>query len=150
TRQITDARGRFVFMNLPDAENYQLVAGKLGFLDGGYGRDFSPTDALRSIRISGGSWAANLKVNGLAPGASSGTVRGERGEPVVGVFVRALVRVRVAGREELAAGPLTLTDDRGEYRLPGLSPGRYLVQVPSIQTAVPGATVIKEATPNQP
>jgi hypothetical protein len=150
TRQLTDARGRFIFLNLPDAETYQLIAGKFGYLDGGYGRDSAPTDPLRSITISGGSWAGNLRVNIWTPGAISGTVRDEAGEPLVGVLVRTLARFRIAGREELAAGPLALTDDRGEYRLSGLPPGRYVVQVPSVQMTVPSMTGITESTPNAP
>ena len=56
------------------------------------------------------------------------------------VFVRVLQRVRMFGRDEIIAGTAALTDDRGEYRISGLTPGRYLVQVPSVQAAVPSAT----------
>jgi hypothetical protein len=68
----------------------------------------------------------------------------EVGEPVVGVPVRALPLIRIAGSEHVAAGIITTTDDRGAYRLTGLGPGRYLVQVPSVQAAVPaGATPVE-------
>ena len=72
------------------------------------------------------------------------------GEPVVGVYVRALVRIRLQGRDDLVAGPLTVTDDRGAYRLSGLSPGRYVIQVPSVQASVPAATTIPAARGNAP
>jgi len=80
----------------------------------------------------------------------SGTVRDERGEPVVGVFVRALAKLRMGGREELAAGPMTVTDDRGLYRISGLMPGRYVIQVPSVQMSVPSATRVNAAATNTP
>src|SRR5262249_863716 len=49
SRQATDARGRFAFLNLADAESYVVTAAKLGYLDGGFGRDSAPSDALRLI-----------------------------------------------------------------------------------------------------
>ena len=149
-RQMTDARGRFAFLNLPDTGQFQLTAAKFGFLDGGYGRESGPTDALRPISLANGAWAGNLRVTLWAPGTISGTVRDETGEPVVGIIVRALARIRIAGRDELAAGPIALTDDRGEYRLSGLFAGRYVIQVPSVQMAVPAATRVSVAASNVP
>ena len=149
-RQLTDGRGRFAFVNLPDGTQYQIAAAKFGHLDGGYGRDTGPTDPLRSIPVANGAWAGNLRVNLWTPSSISGTVRDENGEPVVGVFVRALARVRIAGRDELAAGPLTVTDDHGRYRLPGLLAGKYIVQVPSVQMSLPAATRVNDAATNVP
>ena len=54
-------------------------------------------------------------------------------------------RTRRAG-----GGPATATDDRGAYRLSGLSPGRYVIQVPSVQASVPAATTIPAARGNAP
>jgi hypothetical protein len=140
TRQVTDGRGRFAFVELAGDASYTIAASKFGYLDGGYGRDVTPVDPLRSIQLKPDEWVSNLRVQIWRPGAISGTVRDESGEPVVGVFVRALARHRIQGRDDLVAGPLTLSNDRGEYRLTDLSPGRYLVQVPSVQAAVPAQT----------
>jgi hypothetical protein len=85
-------------------------------------------------------WVSGLRVHIWKPGAISGVVRDESGEPVVGIYVRALMRLRIMGREDVAAGPMVITDDRGAYRLSGLAPGRYYVQVPSVQAAVPAET----------
>jgi len=140
TRQVSDARGRFAFVNLPDADTYQITTRKFGYFEGGFGRDGAPTDALRFIAVKNGDWAGNLKVPIWRPSSVSGSVRDERGEPLVGVFVRALVRIRIGGRDELAVGPMTVTDDRGLYRLSGLTSGRYVIQVPSVQVSVPSGT----------
>ena len=140
TRQVSDARGRFAFVNLPDADTYQITTRKFGYFEGGFGRDGAPTDALRFIVVKNGEWTGNVKVPIWRPSSVSGSVRDERGEPVVGVFVRALVRIRIGGREELAVGPMTVTDDRGFYRLSGLTTGRYVIQVPSVQVSVPSGT----------
>lgn len=149
-RQLTDAKGRFAFLDLPDADAFQVTAFKFGFLDGGYGRDSAPTDALRPIVVKSGAWVPNLRVPIWRASAVSGSVRDENGTPVVGVIVRALARIRLGGRDELAAGPVTITDDRGLYRLSGLMPGRYLIHVPSVQMSVPGSTAVTGPATNAP
>lgn len=140
TRQLTDEKGRFAFVNLPGNTTYTIATSKFGFLDGGYGRDSDPTDALRTLTLKAGEWVSNVRATIWRPGSVSGVIRDESGEPVVGVFVRALVKLRIQGRDDLAGGPLTLTNDRGEYRLSGLGPGRYLIQVPSVRATVPSST----------
>lgn len=140
TRQLTDERGRFAFPNLSGDAEFTIVVNKSGYLGGGYGRDHSPTDPLRPVAMRQDEWVSGLRVNIWKPGAISGVVRDESGEPVVGIYVRALLRLRIMGREDLAAGPTVFTDDRGAYRLSGLGPGLYYVQVPSVQAAIPAAT----------
>jgi hypothetical protein len=142
TRQLTDERGRFAFTGLAGDLEYTLTGSKFGYLPGGYGRETLPTDPLRPIKLATDAWVPNLRLPIWKPGIISGSVRDESGEPVVGIFVRALVRIRVYGRNELASGPLAVTDDRGEYRFSGLAAGRYLVQVPSVQSTVPAGTAI--------
>ena len=149
-RQVVDAKGRFVFLSLPSDGMFQLHATKFGYLDGGFGRDSGPSDALQTITIANGSWAAGLRVPLWPPAVISGTVVDETGEPVVGVLVRVLARFRFAGRDELAAGPPTVTDDHGRYRVGGLVAGRYLVQVPSVQASVAAGTRVSAASSNAP
>ncbi|HVQ42229.1 MAG TPA: carboxypeptidase-like regulatory domain-containing protein [Vicinamibacterales bacterium] len=145
TRQLTDERGRFAFVQLAGDANYTLSATRFGYLEGGYGRDAMPTDPLRSIPLKASEWIPNIKVAIWKPGAISGAVRDESGEPAVGVVVRALKRVRIQGRDEFVAGPATRTDDRGRYRIHTLPPGRYLVQIPSVQASVPASAKVGEA-----
>jgi hypothetical protein len=145
TRELTDDKGRFAFVNLPGNSQFTIDVTKFGFLGGGYGRDSSPLAPLRTIVLGTDEWIKNLRVTLWKPGTISGVVHDESGEPVVGVFVRALVRTRLQGRDDVAVGPLAVTDDRGAYRLTGLAPGRYYIQVPSVQAAVPLATKIPDA-----
>jgi hypothetical protein len=72
----------------------------------------------------------NVRVEMTKGGVLTGTVSNATGEPIVGIRVRALrirdpkgqtVRMPQAGMTERA------TDDRGIYRIYGLSPGTYLV-----------------------
>src|SRR5262245_13518562 len=56
TRQLTDAKGRFAFVNLPGDATYTISATAFGYLDGGYGRDTMPTDPLRPIAVKADEW----------------------------------------------------------------------------------------------
>ena len=142
SRQITDPKGRFVFTNLPAADAFFLNASKAGYAEGHYGDTGPVTSGVASglIRLTTGQWFAQANVPLWRPGAIAGTVVDERGEPEVGVRVRVLSRILVAGTTHLAAGSTTLTDDRGRYRIAGLAAGTYIVNVPSVQNAVPAAT----------
>ena len=85
-------------------------------------------------------------------GAIGGSVVDERGRPMAGAYVRLLKHVTVGSQPQLAAGPITTADDRGEYRLTNLDPGRYIVSVPSVQHSVPSsasAAEIEGLTPDQ-
>ena len=135
----TDVRGRFVFDELPASTEYQLVARRSGYLDGRYASPASMMSGTR-IALTDGQWFSAADIALVKLGAIGGTVRDEAGEPMIGVFVRALVEITVGGRPQLAAGATSKTDDRGEYRLAGLAAGRYLVVVPSTQNTVPATT----------
>ena len=122
--QSTDSAGRFIFMRLAPSDAYQLVASKAGF---------APLNIERRVILRPREWVSGVHVQLSRFAAISGRVTQESGEPVVGVFVRAMARTFVGGSEQLVGGPIGKTDDRGIYRLANLVPGRYLVKVPSIQ-----------------
>ena len=63
-----------------------------------------------------------------APSVISGQIIDELGEPVADVQVFAMRSAYYQGRRRMVpAGPPARTDDAGEYRLTGLSPGSYYV-----------------------
>jgi hypothetical protein len=142
-RKVTDDLGRFVFTRLPAFDDFTLSANKNGFTSGRFGQDV-PRDARtapgRRIVLAEGQWFSDARVTIWRPGSIGGRVLDEAGEPVVGVPVRVLAQVSVAGRTHLAAGLVGRTDDRGVYRIAGLEPGRYLVAVPSVQSTIPIGT----------
>ena len=137
-QEMTDSRGRFLFTHLGPFGDYTVSASKLGYLDGGYKRAPGSTASPR-ITLRDGEWLPAADVQLWRTASISGTVLDDQGDPVVGVPVRALLKVRVAGRIKNAAGPSTQTDDRGVYRLAGLSPGEYIIHVPSVQVTIPAA-----------
>lgn len=145
-RQTTDSKGRFIFTGLPASPAYSLTASAIGFLDGGYRRVPGASAATRLV-LADGQWFTDANISLWRPAAISGTVRDERGEPLVGIPVRVLAGVTVGGRARWAAGPQTQTDDRGMYRIAGLQRGRYLVHVPSVQITMPSGEVAMYRAP---
>jgi hypothetical protein len=137
-RQFTDAKGRFVFTDLAPDAGYTISVSKAGCFDGAYGRLDPRTYYFTPIALTEGQWFVNADVKLWRYGAVSGMVTDERGDPVIGVFVRVLARGRVAGQSHLIAGPIAITDDRGMYRVTGLPSGTYVVMVPSAVSSVPG------------
>jgi hypothetical protein len=134
-RVLTDAKGRFVFDGLAANDRFTVGASKPGYLDGGFGSGAGASGGR--VALSDGEWISDLRITLWRPATISGTVLDERGDPVVDVFVRVIEEIRLLGAEQLAAGLVVTTDDHGRYRIAGLTPGRYLVQVPSVQADVP-------------
>jgi hypothetical protein len=133
--QVTDDRGRFVFTGLRSG-SYYLTVTKAGFADAQFGAGPMATVGA-DIVLSDGQWFKNADVEMPELGVVAGTVTDDRGEPVAGTYVRLFARITLAGESHLAAGPVARTNDRGEYRLEDVVPGRYYVTVPLPQHSVP-------------
>jgi hypothetical protein len=139
--QLTDARGRYVFTSLPAGADYAVSVQKAGYFDGAVGVMPCSTGAPARVAVLDGQWVDDANVRMCRPASLSGVVFDERSRPVVGVHVRVVASVRVAGHETYAVGPATITDDRGMFRLGNLRSGSYVVMVPSVQASAPaGAT----------
>jgi hypothetical protein len=115
-----DADGRFAFEDLPPSA-YLLIATAPGYID----EAVSAGNASDWPRHLIGS---NVRITMIRGGVITGVVTNPRGEPVVGVAVRA---TSTAGAPSIAnfftGGGLSETDDRGIYRIYGLKPGQYVV-----------------------
>ena len=137
---LTDARGRFVLVDLPSGTSYTLWASRTGYEVGRYeGNAPSPTGQSVPIPLADGEWKRDANVRMVRFSSIAGRVVDERGEPVVGVAVRLFSRRLVAGHERLMQGPHVTTDDRGVYRFAYIAPGAYFVAVLSVQATVPAA-----------
>jgi len=116
-----DSEGRFLFDGLR-AGVYHILANAPGFID----------ENLTTADMSG--WprhfpGAQVTVRMVKGGVITGTIRNQKGDPVVGVNVRA---VQIADQQSLVArvsgaSHQVETDDRGIYRIYGLPAGEYLV-----------------------
>jgi carboxypeptidase family protein len=71
---------------------------------------------------------ANVTITMIKGGAITGRVTNAMGEPLIGVQVNAAMARGVEGSADRGgSGSLKFTDDRGVYRIYGLSPGTYVV-----------------------
>jgi len=71
---------------------------------------------------------ANVTIAMIKGGAITGRVTNAMGEPVIGVQVNAAMARGAEGSPDRGgSGSLRFTDDRGVYRIYGLSPGTYVV-----------------------
>ena len=115
----TDAKGRFVFEAIFSGR-YRVNAQKVGYLD-----FLSPS---RAVSVAG-SDPPPLVVTLTRTAAVSGRVVKASGEPVRDAQVVALSKRFSANGDRLVVEARGAADDRGDYRVYGLGPGRYTVAV---------------------
>jgi hypothetical protein len=134
---LTDRNGRYRFQDLP-AGRYSLLSRRPGFLDASSGDQHGGRFGL--VEIAPGE---ERRVDfALSPGSViSGRIIDDAGEPLAGVQVTA-VRFNYSsnGVRLFPANAMPFsgrTDDRGDFRLPGLSPGTYVIAA-NYQTNVVG------------
>src|SRR5207248_3737528 len=132
---LTNANGQFVIRGL-GAGLLFLTAVKGGYVPATYNQR-RPGGSGQGIRLEGGQRVVDLEVRMWKHGVISGTVVDEAGDPVIGARVAALGSTFIAGRRRPVPGPTAVTDDRGMYRIAGLTPGDYAIVVPATQTSVP-------------
>ncbi len=122
----TDAQGRYEIRDLPRGR-YVLNASKGGFVALQYGQQ-RPFEAGRPLDIANGQTIE--RVDFTLPRASviAGQILDEAGEPVMDVQVSAMRYQFVQGQRRLMpTGRTAMSNDIGEFRLFGLSPGQYFI-----------------------
>jgi hypothetical protein len=131
----TDAAGKFSFTNLP-VDRYTVGASKLPYI-GAVAGARRPVRPGAPIALAEGARIDNVTIRLPMGAAISGVIYDEQGKPAPGVTVSLQQRKVQNGERVLASvGANATTDDRGAYRLYGLSPGEYLViAVPLRQNA---------------
>jgi protocatechuate 3,4-dioxygenase beta subunit len=121
--------GKFAFQNLPSG-SYKLVAARIGGL-------FTPVEyGQRGVLgrgvlfpIGDGQQLRDVRLEMAPVGSISGRVFDENGRGIGHATVMALSPVYRDGQQFLNIMQFVHTDDRGEYRLFSLVPGRYYVAV---------------------
>jgi hypothetical protein len=127
----TDDAGRFVFAGLA-ASNYTIVASKPGWVSAYYGAKTPGRGPGVPIALLDGQRVTGLALKMIHGGVITGVVRRPSGQPAIGLTVQALQAESVADTRRLAQAPMNVTtDDRGMYRVFGLAPGDYVIQVGS-------------------
>jgi Carboxypeptidase regulatory-like domain len=120
---VTGDDGRFVFRELP-AGNYWMNASKSGFNPP---QAIFGAEANSGIVLGEGENRKGVEI-ALMPGASiAGRVVNEEGSPVRGCSISAVQTAYEQNRRGLSTAGGGSTNDRGEYRVNNLAPGRYYV-----------------------
>jgi hypothetical protein len=119
------ADGRFLLKNVP-AGNYHLRVSRNGYFEVEYGQK-KPSDPGAILNLQPGQTISDLVFKMGRAGVISGRVFDEDGEPMARVMVAALRNSYTDGRQELMPVTQTQSNDLGEFRLYGLSPGHYFV-----------------------
>ena len=133
---LTDANGRFVFNELPAGQYSFSIGTASGVLIGGYGMR-RPGGTTQPLELAEGQRLGDVTLRAWRHGAVAGTVVDQHGEPILETRVTLLRVEFVAGHRRYRAGPTTMTDDRGMYRIARVEPGDYTVYLPYSQVTIP-------------
>ena len=122
---VTNAGGRFELKGI-DPGRYRLTVSRVGFVTQDYGQKRSD-DPGAVLTLRPGQDLKDLLFRLIPSGVIAGRILDEDGEPLPSVSVTVAQEVYSDGKRTLAMGATVETNDLGEYRLFGLSPGRYFV-----------------------
>jgi len=121
--QRADGRGHFLFTNV-EPGIYRLTADRAGFFSDDRKREYQPI-----FEIAAGEHVKDIPVRLIPSALVSGRIRDEYNDPVQDAEVRVLAVQTRLGQQYLRVAAKALTDDRGEYRIAGLHPGKYYLLV---------------------
>jgi hypothetical protein len=121
----TDAEGKFTIAGLEPGDYFVNVR-KQGFTVARRSTFASSTQ----IKVGAGEAVKGLRYSLLPQAVIAGRVLDDEGEPVQGAAVQALARQAIRGKKRwLANAQGVQTNDRGEFRLANLEPGKLIIQV---------------------
>lgn len=125
TSAVSDADGHFAFDNLA-AGRYRLTASRNGYVN----RDPRMGGALRAglVSLSSGQHPDSIVLKLIPAAVIAGRVTTEGDESVPNVFVQAMKFTYQGDKRQLSDIGTSTTNDRGEYRIWGLAPGKYYVR----------------------
>jgi protocatechuate 3,4-dioxygenase beta subunit len=125
----TDAQGRFEVRDLP-AGRFTVSASKAGFVTLQYGQR-RPSESGTPLELADAQMIDKLVIALPRGSVISGRISDEFGEPVANANVQAMRFGYQAGARRLlpvgGQNARDTTDDQGQFRLFGLSPGEYIV-----------------------
>src|SRR4249920_1105721 len=123
---MTDGDGRYEIKGLP-AEIYMINVSKPNYVRASWGAERVEGPGKR-ITLAEGQVLEKIDVRLSRAGVITGKVVDEFGDPVTDVFVTAMHYQYIQGSRRLTQGGRGgSTNDVGEYRIYGLSPGQYFV-----------------------
>ena len=118
-----DGNGHFIFEHV-EPGLYKLTAERQGFFSDERKREHQPL-----FEVAAGQHLKNMPVRLTPAVIVSGEVLDEYNDPVQDAEIRLLAVQMRLGQMSLRVAGKAMTDDRGEYRIAGLHPGKYYVVV---------------------
>jgi hypothetical protein len=118
-----DGNGHFIFEHV-EAGSYKLIAERQGFFSDARLREYQPV-----FDVAEGQHLKNMPVRLMPSALVTGQILDEYNDPVQDVGVKLLTIKMRLGQMVLSPAGQTVSDDRGQFRIPGLHPGRYYVVV---------------------
>lgn len=112
-RLATDEQGGFSHPTVA-AGNYDLVVQRPGFVQ-----------AAKPVSLTSGDPTAEMTIRLVPQGVVAGRVADRDGDPVARVTVEAIQARYEGGMRRFLVSSSTVTNDLGEYRIYGLTPGTY-------------------------
>ena len=103
---------------------YRVVAMRSGYVTGEFGRRW-PNGVGLPLTLAAGQAVGTIQIAMTPTAAISGRIRDRFDQPIGNVEVQALKATYQDGRRALTKVASVQSDDRGEYRLFWLPPGRY-------------------------
>lgn len=121
----TDAEGKFVVEGAPPG-TYMVVAEKAGYVPTRMGGRSMWSQGSR-ISLSEGQKLSGITIRLDPAGAISGRVLDDEGDPLSGCSVQLLQRRFYNGRRQWMNMQGSGAGNLGEYKISGLTPGKYLI-----------------------
>lgn len=145
---VTDRSGRFSFNNIQPG-SYRIAAARNGYAKQEYGqRVFGGLG--RVLTVASADARERITISLTPAGTVTGVVRDSSGEPLVGLQVRLLRHVYGAsGQRTFITAGTGRTDDRGEYRVFWVTPGRYYLVAHPLASARAVAILGEPGSPNE-
>ncbi|HYP08041.1 MAG TPA: carboxypeptidase regulatory-like domain-containing protein [Bryobacteraceae bacterium] len=139
----TDASGQFHFPSVPTG-SYLLTARRIGFLPA---ENVPRRQAPKAVTVAAGQEVDGVAIELIPNSVISGRVTDEDGEAMFGATVTLLEQKFLRGRRVLYSRGSAAVNDLGEYRIPALPAGRYLLVITA--AAEFGPSPIRVRTPGQ-
>jgi len=135
---VSDSEGHFAFDSLAPGR-YRVTASRNGYVN----RGPRPGAGLSLVTLSSGQQVSGFVVRLTPSAVLAGRVTTEGDEPLPNVSVEAMKYTYQNERRQLTEVGTSTTNDRGEYRIWGLAPGKYYIRAthPRGEAARPGGLV---------
>lgn len=121
----SDPEGKFIFQGV-EPGRYMLQASHPGYLNMSYGAKRA-TMGGTTLTLTSGQAMKDIRFELMPQAVITGKVLDEDGDPVARAQVMLQQRRYLNGKRQYAGSNSAMTDDNGEFKLPMVAPGRYLL-----------------------